>query len=83
MDKPPHDEIDYYGDEYIASYHGTVPRWLKYQYAIWIIFGIVWFGLFWNGSWGYLDRGYWQQLQRAANTTIPFGNHNEIDSNTH
>lgn len=81
MNKPPDDDIDHYGDEYISSYHGTVPRWLKYQYILWVVWGVVWFWMYWNGSWGYLDRGYWQQLQRAANTTFPIINHNQIDSN--
>jgi hypothetical protein len=70
-------EVENYGDEYISSYHGTIPRWLKFQYFIWIIWGILWFCLYWNGSWGYLDRGFWQQLQRAANTTFPMENHNK------
>jgi hypothetical protein len=34
----------------------------------------VTFFLFWNGSWGWFDPGYWHQLQRAANTTYPFVN---------
>jgi hypothetical protein len=71
------DEIEQYGDESIASYHGTVPNWLKYQYVFWLAWGVVWLWLFWNGSWGYFDRGYWQQLQRAANTTFPMINHSE------
>ncbi len=70
------DEIESYGDDYISSYHGTVPRWLKLQYYFWIVWGLVWFVLYWNGSWGYMDRGYWQQLQRAANTTFPIENQN-------
>jgi hypothetical protein len=69
-------EIESYGDDYITSYHGTVPGWLKFQYLFWIIWGIIWFALYWNGSWGYLDRGYWQQLQRAASTTFPIENQN-------
>lgn len=81
MNEPEDDEIEHYGDDKIASYHGIVPNWLKYQYVFWIVWGFVWFWLFWNGSWGYFDRGYWQQLQRAANTTFPMINHNEI-SNT-
>lgn len=72
------DDIDYYGDEYIASHHGTVPGWLKIQYVIWPAWGVIWLMLYWNGSSGYLDRGYWQQLQRAANTTFPIVNQNEI-----
>lgn len=69
------DDVETYGDEYIASYHGgNVPGWLKFNYAFWIAWGIVWFFLYWNGSWGFLDRGYWHQLQRAANTTFPIVN---------
>jgi hypothetical protein len=66
------EEIEVYGDQYIASKNAPVPRWLKINYFFWIAFGIVWFYFFWNGSYGWLDRGYWQQLQRAANTTFPF-----------
>lgn len=79
MTQKDEDHIDYYGDENISSYHGIVPKWLVIQYIFWIAFGLVWLWLYWNGSWGYLDRGYWQQLQRAANTTFPIINHNEID----
>lgn len=64
--------IEDYGDPYIASYEGKVPTWLKWVYVIAPIWGIIWFYLYWNGVQGWLDRGYWQQLQRAANTTYPF-----------
>ncbi len=75
----PHEEysIESYGDESITSYHGTVPLWLKVQYVFWIVWGIVWFILNWNGSSGFLDKGYWQQLQRSAKTTFPYTNQNE------
>lgn len=66
------DEVEQYGDEYIASKDAPVPRWLIANYIFWPIAGLVIFYLYWNGSYGWLDRGYWQQLQRAANTTIPF-----------
>lgn len=72
-EKDGHDEeMEFYGDSNIASKDAPVPTWLIVSYIFWPIFGLVWFYLFWNGSWGWLDRGYWQQLQRAANTTIPF-----------
>lgn len=71
------DSLENYGDDSISSYHGIVPAWLKFQYFFWIAWGIVWFFLYWNGSWGYVDRGYWQQLQRAAQTTFPFSNQEE------
>lgn len=61
-------------EEVPKSGHAPVPRWLIVNYIFWPIFGLVWFYLFWNGSYGWLDRGYWKELQEAANTTIPFEN---------
>lgn len=65
------EELEYFGDTGIASAHAPVPRWLLWNYIFWTIFGLVWFVLYWNGSWGFLDRGHWQELQKAANTTFP------------
>lgn len=73
---PQHDELEEYGDDRIASRDAPVPRWLIVNYIIWPIFGVVWFYYFFNGSYGWLDRGYWQELQRAANTTYPYDNVN-------
>lgn len=67
-------DIEYYGEPGIASYEGGVPSFLKVNYVLWLIVGLVCLGLYWNGSWGWLDRGYWQQLQIAANTTFPIVN---------
>lgn len=75
--EPQHEEIELYGDQSIASGDAPVPRWLKFNYLFWILWGVVWFFLFWNGSWGWLDRGYWQQLQRAAGTVYPFQNQSD------
>lgn len=58
--------------EGIASADAPVAMWLKVSYVVWIVVGIVGFALYWNGSWGWLDRGYWEELQRAADTTYPF-----------
>lgn len=69
--------IEFYGDPQIASGHAKVPRWLIVNYIVWPIWGIIWFYLYWNGSWGWLDRGHWQQLQNAANTTFPIENNND------
>jgi hypothetical protein len=66
-----HPEIEEYGDEAIASYDAPVPGWLKLTYIILPIIGLVCFYLYWNGSAGWLDRGYWHQLQEAAQTTFP------------
>ena len=78
MTEEHHDEApDFYGDTGIASAHGKVPNWLKLTYFTLPIWGVISFFLFWNGSWGWLDRGYWAQLQRAANTTFPYVNEDD------
>lgn len=65
-------EIDLYGDKGIASGHAPPPKWLMISNTFFTIFGLVWLYFFWNGSYGWFDRGYWGQLQRAANTTYPY-----------
>lgn len=72
-------EIHEYGDGYIRSANAPVPMWLIATYIMLPIWGVIWFVLYWNGSAGWLDRGYWEQLQRAANTTIPQQNVLEIE----
>lgn len=67
-----HPEIEEYGDEGILSANAPIPWWLKLNYVLWIVVGLVTFYFFWNGSVGWLDRGYWNELQRAANTVYPF-----------
>lgn len=57
--------------EGISSKDAKIPAWLKWIYLILPFWGILWFYLFWNGSYGWLDRGYWNELQKAANTTFP------------
>lgn len=71
------EEIETYGDARIASYDNPVPGWLIATYIIMPIIGLLGFYLYWNGSHGYLDRGYWHQLQQAANTTYPFVNEDD------
>lgn len=68
MDEEKH--VDAYGDPGITSDHAPIPRWLIWTYIVLPIWGIFTLYAFWNGSEGYFDRGYWQQLQRAAKTTI-------------
>lgn len=63
-------ETEQYGDQDIASNDAPVPKWLKWTYLILPIWGIITFFIYWNGTHGWLDRGYWQQLQRAAHTTF-------------
>jgi|GEM_PF-873442 len=73
----PHEEgIEFYGDPAIASYHGKIPLFLLLTYFILPIWGIAVGYYYWNGSVGWLDRGYWHQLQIAANTTLPYENQN-------
>lgn len=71
------DHIEEYGDEYITSRDAKVPRWLIIIFAILPFWGIFTFYMYWNGSSGWLDRGYWHQLQIAANTTFPIINQND------
>ncbi|MFI0435136.1 MAG: hypothetical protein ACH350_05350 [Parachlamydiaceae bacterium] len=75
------DEIEYYGDPSIASYNGKVPKFLIFNYFFWPIWGIFTLYYFWNGSAGWMDRGYWHQLQIAANTTFPIENQNMLLQN--
>lgn len=66
-----------YEDDRIKSYDAKIPKFLIFSYIVVPIWGIVTFIIFWNGSVGWFDRGAWQQLQVAANTTFPTENHNE------
>lgn len=49
-----------------------IPKFLYVTYIVLAVWGIWGFIAYWNGSHGFLDRGYWQRLQRAAYTTYPF-----------
>lgn len=72
MTEDNHEEPDFYGDPRINSGHAPIPRWILIIALILPIWGVVSLYVYWNGSSGWLDRGYWQQLQRAANTTYPY-----------
>jgi len=74
QERPELEEIVSYGDPQIRSGDAKISGWLKFVFFILPIWGILWFYLYWNGSYGWLDRGYWQELQRAANTTFPTQN---------
>ncbi len=53
--------------------HARIPRWLWLSYLAVIVWGVIWWFLFWNGSDNHwLDRGAWTSLQHAAKTTFPF-----------
>lgn len=67
-------ELELYGDPGIASYDAKVPKFLLITYCLLPIWGIATFCYFWNGSLGWFDRGYWHELQIAANTTFPIEN---------
>ncbi len=57
------------------SNNGPIPRWLFWTYIILPIWGLITFYIYVNGSVGWLDRGYWHQLQHAANTVYPYQEH--------
>ena len=62
--------VHYAGDE-IMEWEGTkIPTFLKFVYFILPIWGILWFYLYTGGSNGWLDRGSWSELQKAANTIV-------------
>lgn len=64
-------EIEEFGDPGIASYEGKIPLFLILTYVTLPFWGVVTWYYFWNGSFGWFDRGYWHELQIAANTTYP------------
>lgn len=59
-------------EEIPLSGERKIPKFLYLTYLLVFIGGIWGFFAYWNGSHGWLDRGYWQQLQKAAQTTYPF-----------
>ena len=65
-------ELEHYGDPRIASYEGSkIPKFLLLTYLTLPIWGLITLVYFWNGSVGWFDRGYWHELQIAANTVNP------------
>ncbi len=71
------EEIELYGEPGIASLDAKVPKFLFWTYIILPIWGLMALYYFWNGSRGWFDRGYWRELQIAANTTFPVENQND------
>lgn len=72
-----HEELAEYGDSGIKEGNVAIPKWLKLCYVTLPIWGIIWWFLYWNGVQGWLDRGYWNELEKVANTTFPLKNYNE------
>ncbi|SCA58754.1 Uncharacterized protein AB751O23_AN_00090 [Chlamydiales bacterium SCGC AB-751-O23] len=65
------DQLDQYSGGEIKEFKDTkVPTFLKITYFTLIAWGLTWFVFYFDGSQGYLDRGYWQELAQAAKTTI-------------
>ncbi len=61
--------IDEYGDQEVREYHDTpIPKFLMAIYIVLPIWGILWWSLYWDGSQGFLDRGFWSELEKAAGT---------------
>ncbi len=63
--------LEFYSDEGISSADARFPRWLSLTYIILPIWGFCTLYYFFNGSHGWLDPSYWNQLQKAALTTYP------------
>lgn len=72
MPEHPMEHIEEYGDPKISSKDAKVPLWLIATYIVLPIWGVCSGYYYWNGTQGWLDRGYWHQLQKAAQTTMPF-----------
>lgn len=70
---------EFYADD-IKSDDKSVPFFLILTYALLPFWGFFSLYYYWNGSEGWLDRGYWKQLQKAANTTIPEINYTELEA---
>ncbi len=67
-----HSEIEDYGDPGIRSRDGKIPALLIWSYITLPIWGVIAFYILWNGSTGgWLDPGYWKELQAAAKTSFP------------
>ncbi len=62
-------ELEIYGEEGISSDDARFPRWLIITYIVLPIWGFCTLFYYFNGSHGWLDPSYWNQLQKAALTT--------------
>lgn len=69
-----HDDLELYGDPRIASRDANISKWLLAFYLVVFSWGVIGMILYWNGADGWTDRGYWFQLEHAANTTYPWRN---------
>jgi len=72
------EEIEYYADGSLSSTDYAIPLWIKLCFVALPVWGVVWFFLHWNGMNGWFDRGSWFELEKAANTTYPYRNVNEL-----
>lgn len=59
-------------EEIPSTEERKIPKFLFITYVLVFLGGIWGLIAYWNGSHGWFDRGYWQQLQQAAGTTYPF-----------
>lgn len=62
-------EFEFYSDEGISSADARFPRWLMFTYVVLPVWGFCTLFYYFNGSHGWLDPSYWNQLQKAALTT--------------
>ncbi len=65
------EEIVVFGDNEVTEFAHSepVPLYLKITYVVVVVWGVVWLWQNFDGSGGWIDRGSWHQLQKAANTT--------------
>lgn len=63
-----------YAHHEIQEYQNTrVPTFLKWVYLFLPLWGLWSMYYYWEGSRGWMDRGYWHELEIAANTTTVSG----------
>lgn len=63
------DPLDMYAGGEIQEIPDTkIPWYIKLITLVLPLWGILWFFYFANGSFGWVDRGAWNDLQKAAQT---------------
>jgi len=59
-------------EEVPSTQEFKIPKFLIMTYVVVGLIGIGGYFLYWNGSSGWFDRGYWKKLQEAAQTRYPY-----------
>ena len=69
MNRKSNEELDVYAGGEINEIKDTpIPWYIKWLSLILPLWGVIWFFYFNDGSTGWVDRGAWDDLQKAAQT---------------